>query len=108
MEKLEQFLQKFIGPIAKAMSENDTIQSVAEGFMRTGPVTFGVCIFVILGNLPFDGYSDWLISIGLKEHFEAISNASLNILGLYISFCVAHSFAKEKEITLYLVESFHC
>lgn len=96
MEKLEQFLQKFIGPIAKAMSENDTIQSVAEGFMRTGPVTFGVCIFVILGNLPFDGYSDWLISIGLKEHFEAISNASLNILGLYISFCVAHSFAKRK------------
>lgn len=65
--KVRTVLQKFIGPIAKAMSENDTIQSVAEGFMRTGPVTFGVCIFVILGNLPFDGYSDWLISIGLKS-----------------------------------------
>lgn len=96
MKKLEMMLQKFIGPVAKVMSENDTIQSVAEGFMRTGPVTFGVCIFVILGNLPFTGYAEWLTSIGLKVHFDAISNASLNILGLYISFSVAYSFAKRK------------
>lgn len=96
MKKLEMLLQKFIGPVAKVMSENDTIQSVAEGFMRTGPVTFGVCIFVILGNLPFDGYSQWLTSIGLKAHFDAISNASLNILGLYISFSVAYAFARRK------------
>ena len=50
MEKLEKLLNRFIGPIAEKMSNNDVIQSVAEGFMRTGPVTFGVCIFVILGN----------------------------------------------------------
>lgn len=96
MKKLEEFLQRFIGPIAEKMSNNDVIQSVAEGFMRTGPVTFGVCIFVILGNLPIDGYSDWLISIGMKAHFDAISNASLNVLALYISFTVAYAFAKRK------------
>ena len=96
MKTLENFLQKFIGPIAKVMSENDTIQSVAEGFMRTGPVTFGVCIFVILGNLPFTGYSDWLTSVGLKAHFDAIQNASLNILALYIAFTIGYSFAKRK------------
>lgn len=39
MEKLEKFLQKFIGLVAEKMSNNDVIQSVAEGFMRTGPVT---------------------------------------------------------------------
>ena len=98
MKTLENFLQKFIGPIAKVMSENDTIQAVAEGFMRTGPVTFGVCIFVILGNLPFTGYSDWLTNIGLKEHFDAIQNASLNILALYISFTIGYSFAKRKGV----------
>lgn len=96
MEKLEKFLQRFIGPIAQKMSENDTLQAVAEGFMRTGPVTFGVCLFVILGNLPFTGYTDWLTEIGLKAHFDAISNASLNILALYVSFTVAYSFAKRK------------
>lgn len=96
MKKLEEFLQRFIGPIAQKMSNNDVIQSVAEGFMRTGPVTFGVCIFVILGNLPIDGYSDWLTSVGLKAHFDAISNASLNVLALYISFTVAYAFAKRK------------
>lgn len=96
MEKLEQFLNKFIGPFAKWMSENDTIQAVAEGFMRTGPVTFGVCLFVILGNLPISGYSDWLESIGLAQHFTAINNASLNVLAIYISFTCAYAFAKRK------------
>lgn len=96
MKKLEEFLQKFIGPIADKMSNNDIIQSVAEGFMRTGPVTFGVCIFVILGNLPIEGYSEWLASDGMKAHFDAISNASLNVLALYISFTVAYAFAKRK------------
>ena len=96
MEKLEKFLQKFIGLVAEKMSNNDVIQSVAEGFMRTGPVTFGVCIFVILGNLPITGYSEWLTSVGLKTHFDAISNASLNVLALYISFTVAYAFAKRK------------
>lgn len=96
MEKLEKFLKKFIGPVAQMMSNNDVIQSVAEGFMRTGPITFGVCIFVILGNLPITGYADWLAKVGLKVHFDAIQNASLNILALYISFTVAYSFAKRK------------
>lgn len=96
MKKLEEFLQKFIGPIADKMSNNDIIQSVAEGFMRTGPVTFGVCIFVILGNLPIEGYSEWLTSVGMKAHFDAISNASLNVLAFYISFTVAYAFAKRK------------
>lgn len=96
MEKLERFLKKIIGPVAQMMSNNDVIQSVAEGFMRTGPITFGVCIFVILGNLPITGYSEWLSEIGLKAHFDAIQNASLNILALYISFTVAYAFAKRK------------
>ncbi len=97
MEKLEKFLRKFIAPVANFMSNNDTIQSVAEGFMRTGPITFGVCLFIILGNLPFTGYTNWLTSIGLKEHLDAVQNASLNLLGLYISFTVAYSFAKRKN-----------
>ena len=96
METIEKFLNKFISPIAQKMSENDTIQSIAEGFMRTGPVTFGVCFFAILANLPFTWYADWLKSIGIYDHMQAVLNASLNILALYVSFTVAHSFAKRK------------
>ena len=96
METIEKFLNKFISPIAQKMSENDTIQSIAEGFMRTGPVTFGVCFFAILANLPFTWYADWLKSIGIYDHMQAVLNASLNILALYVSFSLAYSFAKRK------------
>lgn len=97
METIEKFLNKFISPIAQKMSENDTIQSIAEGFMRTGPVTFGVCFFAILANLPFTWYADWLKSIGIYDHMQAVLNASLNILALYVSFSLAYSFAKRKN-----------
>lgn len=96
MEKLEVVFKKIFGPITQKMTDSHTIQSIAEGFMRTSPITFGVCIFVILGNLPISGYSEWLTEIGLKQHFDAVSNASLNILALYISFTISYCFAKRK------------
>ena len=107
-ERGREILNSNLTDSSRKNSENDTIQSVAEGFMRTGPVTFGVCIFVILGNLPFTAIQLWLTNVGLKVHFDAISNASLNILALYVSFTVAHSFAKRKGDNALSCGIYHC
>lgn len=97
MKKLEMLLDRFIGPIAQKMSDSDTIQAVAEGFMRTGPITFGIALFAILGNLPIDSYTTWLNEVGLKVHFDAVLNASMNIIALYVVFSVGYCFAKRKN-----------
>lgn len=96
MERLEAFLNRFIGPVAQKLSESDNIQSIAEGFMRASPITFGVFLFAIIGNFPVTAFTDWLTAIGLKSSFDAVMNAGLNILALYVSFTVAFSFAKRK------------
>ena len=98
MKKLEAFLDRYIGPIATKMNENDVIQSIAEGFMRTGPITFGIALFAILGNLPIESYTAWLTTSGLKVHFDAVLNASMNIIALYVVFSVAYCFAVRKKI----------
>lgn len=96
MKKLEALLDRFIGPIAQKMNDSDTIQSIAEGFMRTGPITFGIALFAILGNLPIQSYMDWLTQNGLKVHFDAVLNASMNIIALYVVFSIGYCYAKRK------------
>ncbi len=97
MDKLEAFLNRFIGPLAQKLSESDHIQAMAEGFMRTGPITFGVFLFAVLGNLPIDALTNFLTSTGLKSSLDAVYNAGLNILSLYVSFTIAYSYAKRKN-----------
>ena len=97
MEKIEAFLNRFIAPIAKVLGENDFVQAVAEGFMRTAPITFGVFLFAVIGNLPIESLNAFLESSGLKESITAVFNAGMNVLALYASFTIAYSYAKRKK-----------
>ena len=99
MQKLENFLTNVIGPIAEKMNNNHSIQSIAEGFVRTTPITIGIAAFAILGNLPVTGYTEWLTNAGLKGHFDAVLNASTNALALYAVFSIAYCYAKRKGRT---------
>ncbi len=96
MKKIEAFLNRFIAPVAKVLGESDLIQAIAEGFMRTAPITFGVFLFAILGNLPIDALNAFLDSTGLKGSIDAVFNAGMNVLALYASFTIAYSYAKRK------------
>ena len=96
LDQIQSFLTRYISPIAQRMSESDPLQAVAEGFMRISPITFGVFIFAILSNIPIGGYNEWIAEIGLKPHFEAVMNAGLTILALYVSFTIANAYAKRK------------
>lgn len=96
LDKIQAFLTRFIAPLAQRMSESDPLQAVAEGFMRISPITFGVFIFAILSNIPIGGYNEWIAEVGLKPHFEAVMNAGLTILALYVSFTIANAYAKRK------------
>lgn len=97
MEKLEHFLTTVIGPIAEKMNNNHSIQAIAEGFVRTTPITIGIAAFAILGNLPIEGYTEWLTNAGLKPHFDAVLNASTNALALYAVFSIAYCYAKRRK-----------
>lgn len=97
MQKLENFLTNVIGPVAEKMNNNHSIQSIAEGFVRTTPITIGIAAFAILGNLPITGYVEWLTTMGFKAHFDAVLNASTNALALYAVFSIAYCYAKRRK-----------
>lgn len=99
MEKLENFLTKVIGPIAQKLNDNKSLQAIAEGFVRTTPITIGIAAFAIIGNLPIEAWTNWLAEEGLKVHFDAVLNASTNALALYVAFSIAYCFAKSAKKT---------
>lgn len=99
MQKLEHFLTKVIGPLAQKINDNHSLQSIAEGFIRTTPITVGIAVFAIIGNLPVPGWMEWLSAQGLKPHFDAILNASTNALAIYAVFSIAFCYAKRRKQT---------
>lgn len=99
MEKLEHFLTKVIGPFAQKINDNKSLQSIAEGFVRTTPITIGIAAFAIIGNLPITGWTEWLTEVGLKGHFDAVLNASTNALALYAVFSIAYCYARRCKRT---------
>lgn len=95
MEKLEAFLGKYIGPVASYMAQSKFFGSLSEAFMRTTPVTLGIALLMIIGNLPINGYEQFLIDNGLKVHFNATIGATTGILSLLVVFNFAYVYAKK-------------
>lgn len=97
MEKLEKFLSKYIGPIANYMASSKFFGSLSEAFMRTTPVTLGVALLMIIGNLPIPGYDLFLIEHGLKVHFDSAIGATTGILSIFVVFNFAYVYARKSD-----------
>lgn len=94
MEKLENFLSKYIGPVANYMAQSNFFGALSEAFMRTTPITLGVAFLMIIGNLPIQGYEQLLIDMNLKVHFDAAIGATTGILSIIVTFNFAYIYAK--------------
>lgn len=84
-------MEKFFVPMMNKLGNNKVLQSISNGVMMTLPLTLGASVFTILGNFPVPVVSEYLIKIGVAEHLNAISGATIGILALFISFTVAYN-----------------
>lgn len=87
-------LEEFFVPVMTKISNNKVLKSISNGVMMTLPLTLGASVFTILGSFPVPAISKYLEEMGISQHFNAISGATLGILGLFISFTVAYNFTK--------------
>lgn len=95
-EKLENGLTKIVNPIAQKLSKNQSLNAVSAGFLKLMPITLGLVIFSIIGNLPITGFTDWLAEIGVKGSIDAALGASTNVISLYVSFSIAYCFTLKR------------
>lgn len=106
--KLQSFLEKFIGPIATKLNKSLIVKGLSSGMMRTMPITLGVAVFAILVNLPIQPWLDFLINSGLSVVTQEIINVTMSMLAIYVVISVSSCYAKvngESGLTASLIST---
>ncbi|SNU89061.1 PTS system cellobiose-specific transporter subunit IIC [Streptococcus merionis] len=95
MEKIENFLNEFIGPVATYMNDSLFFSSLSEAFMRLTPITLGGALVLLIGNFPIPAWISFLSDIGITAHITAAQNATMNALALFVTFNFAYIYVKK-------------
>jgi len=83
-------MQRFAAKVGRS----PYIQALTAGMMAIMPITLGVAVFAILGNLPFDQWQHFIERTGLYNHMMDLIAATSTLTALYISFTIAYFFGK--------------
>lgn len=94
MKNMEKFIDKFFGPIALYMNKSPFFKALTDAFLRMTPITLGASILMITGFFPIPAWQTWLQNVGAYSDFLAVQNATINTLGLFLSFTFCYSFIK--------------
>ena len=97
-KKIQELLERVVGPIATAIGKNKYISSISEAFLYTMPITLGVAVITVLANIPIDPWTNFLHSTGLYNVAIEISSLTLSLLAIYVVGAIGYCFTRnEKE-----------
>lgn len=85
-----------IMPIMGALGENKYLKAISGGMMSSLPITVGAAIFSLVGSFPYQPYLNFIKSIGLSDHLNAVSTGTLSLLAIYVVFLIAYRFAEDE------------
>ncbi len=97
-ENKENFLTLFLNgkliPFSMKVSQNRYVQSIGQGSMGLMAIIMIGAVFNLLNTIPFESYQNLLTSTGIGDGLNAIYNACMNFMGLFMVISVARSAAK--------------
>ncbi|MGG3383050.1 PTS cellobiose transporter subunit IIC [Heyndrickxia faecalis] len=87
-----------IAAIAGAIGSQRHLRALRDGILLSMPLIIIGSFFLILGNLPINGYTDWLAKIELAPVFNKIVNGSFGLMAIIAVFGIARSLADYYEV----------
>lgn len=96
MEKLLGIIEEKLMPIAFKLSNQRHMRSVRKGIVATLPLTIVGSFFVILLNLPFNGYSEFIAPY--KAIIDVPFRFTVGILALYACYGIGAALANSYEL----------
>ena len=88
------FLNEKLVPFSTKVAPNKYIQAIGGGSMSLMAIILVGSIFNLLNTLPIEAYQAFLASSGLADIFNAIYNAAMNFMALFMVASVARGAAK--------------
>lgn len=98
MDKMMNFLEDKLVPVAAKLSSNKYLRAISGGFIAIMSATIVGSIFILLCNLPIKAYTDWLASSGLGSILSLPAQATIDLIALYAVFFIAYTLAKEFKV----------
>lgn len=96
MERFMDFFQeKMIPPLVKVGNQRH-LMAIRNGLAITIPFIIVGSIFLILGNLPFDWWADYIGELGPK--MNVVVNSSFGVLGVLAALGIGYHLAKSYKL----------
>jgi len=99
MRKFQNFLENQLAPIAAKLGSYKALIAVRDGITLSMPLIIIGSVFLILANLPIEGYPEWLegyFNLGTK--MGHVVNSTFGIMGLIAVFGIAKSMSEQYEV----------
>lgn len=97
MKKIQEFLEKYMLPLATKIQGNVYISAVSDGFSQILPVIMMGAIFTLLASMQIGPYQDFVVSTGLKKVFGFASSVTTDMLAVYITLSISYQLTCKKE-----------
>lgn len=91
-DKLQNVMERIVGPFAEKLNKNKTIKALATGMMGTMAVSIGVAAICILVSLPIPGWTEFMESSGISFVGNEIMSVTLSALAIYIVVTVSYHY----------------
>ena len=98
MKKFQEWMEKKLTPIANALAKVIVLRGISLGFMMSLGVILIGTVFSLLSGISIGNYQAWIEANGLAKVFAVGTNATINVLSLYVVFSVAYQIAKEEGL----------
>lgn len=97
---MEQKLQKLM-PYFIQFSNLKIIKALKNGFIRTVPFTLIGSVFLLIANIPIDGYDVFMAGIfgeAWTDPLYKVVGASFDILAIFAAFSLAYEYCKDEGL----------
>jgi len=94
-------IETFLKPATSKLADNVVLKSLRDGFLIITPLILVISIFLLIGNFPIPGWSNfWMGIFGPKwlEWFSAVSNSVFSFTGLLSCFGISYAYGKNRGL----------
>lgn len=98
---MQKTFEKVLMPVAAKLGNNIVLKSLRDGFLIITPLIIVTSIFLLIGNFPIPGWSEFWIKIcgpQFPEWFSAVSNSVFSFTGILSAIAIAYAYGKNRGL----------
>ncbi|WP_245249179.1 PTS sugar transporter subunit IIC [Vagococcus allomyrinae] len=95
MNKINEFLEQKMLPIASKLGANKFLVAIRDGITLAMPLIIIGSLMMVIASFPVPGWEAWLGDIGVADYLWKGTDSSFGLIGLVASFGIAYSLTNQ-------------